>query len=87
MTWEAILKGVKVQPKHLDLLVEYIEMMREPVKPGEFFSFMNERNVSNVPAPAPVRVAANKDDRFNLHGAGRELKIGLVGVHPVLGEE
>ena len=87
MTWEAILKGVKVRPKHLDLLVEYIEMIGTPVKPGEFFSFMNERNMSNVPSQGPIKVAARKDDRFNFHGAGRDLKIGLVGIHPVLGEE
>ena len=87
MTWEAILKGVKVRPKHLDLLVEYIEMMGEPVKPGDFFSFMNERNLTNVPAAGPVRVAAKKDNRFNFHSTGRDLKIGLEGVHPVLGEE
>ena len=87
MTWETILKGVKVRPKHLDLLVEYIEMMGAPVKPGEFFTFMNERNMSNVPAAGRVRVAARKDDRFNFHSAGRDLKIGLVGIHPVLGEE
>jgi hypothetical protein len=87
MTWEAVLKGVKVRTKHLNLLVEYIEMVQEPVKPGDFFSFMNERNLSNVPAAGPIRVAAKKDDRFNFHGAGRDIKIGLVGVHPVLGEE
>jgi len=87
MTWEAILKGVKVRPKHLDLLVEFIEMMQEPVKPGDFFYFMNERNLTNVPAAGPIKVAAKKDDRFNFHSTGRDLKIGLVGVHQVLGEE
>ena len=43
--------------------------------------------MSNVPAAGPVKVAARKDDRFNFHSAGRDLKIGLVGIHPVLGEE
>lgn len=87
MTWQAILKGVKVRPKHLDLLVEYIEMVGTPVKPGEFFSFMNERSMSNVPSPGPIKVAAKRDNRFNFHGTGRFLSIGLVGVHEVLGEE
>ena len=87
MTWETILKGVKVRPKHLDLLVEFIEMVQSPVKLNEFISFMNERNLSNVPSAGPVKVAAKKDNRFNFHGTGRDLKIGLEGVHQVLGDE
>ena len=86
MTWQTILK-IRVKPKHLDLLVEYIEMMGEPVKPNNFVVFMNDRNLSHVPRFGPIKVGARKDDRFNFHGAGRDIKIGLEGVHPVLGEE
>jgi hypothetical protein len=48
---------------------------------------MNERSMSNVPSSGPIKVAAKRDNRFNFHGTGRFLKIGLVGVHEVLGEE
>ena len=44
-------------------------------------------SMSNVPSSGPIKVAAKRDNRFNFHGTGRFLKIGLVGVHEVLGEE
>jgi len=78
MMWESILKRVKVRPKHLDLLEEYILMWNAPVYPQQYITFLNERNMSHVPATSSITVAARKDDRFNIHSTGRDLKIGLA---------
>ena len=77
MIWESILKRVKVTPKHLDLLEEYIIMWNAPVFPQQYINFLNERNMSHVPHSSNITVAAKKDDRFNIHSTGRDLKIGL----------
>ena len=80
MTWSEILKrAIKVTPKMLDRLEDYINQWGKPIYMAQFISYYTQTYGQRIPHSKAVRIQAEKDSRFVFFSTGRDLKVGLRG--------
>jgi len=80
MTWNEVLKrAIKVTPKMLDRLEDYINQWGKPIYMAQFISYYTQTYGQRIPHSKAVRIQAEKDSRFVFFSTGRDLKVGLRG--------